>query len=46
MSNATYILDIMTDKKVTFSRVIIDAKPLGSDLGKPIAFAISPFKNE
>ncbi|MBB1301499.1 beta-propeller fold lactonase family protein [Pseudoalteromonas sp. SR44-8] len=46
MSNAISILDIMVDKKVTFNRVIKDARPLDNNLGKPIAVALSPLNNE
>jgi len=46
MSNAISILDILADKKVTFNRVIKDAKPLKNDLGKPITVALSPLNDE
>ena len=46
MSNAISIFDIAPDEKVIFNRVVIDAKPLEDDLGKPISLALSPMNDE
>jgi DNA-binding beta-propeller fold protein YncE len=46
MSNTISILDITSDAKVIFNRVIKDVNSFANDLGKPISLALSPLNDE